>query len=729
VASRFQWDDFVLDLDSYRLERAGRPLSLEPKAFNLLALMVKRPGHLFTKQELFEALWADTAVTDHALTRVIAQLRRILGDEAREARYIETVPTRGYRWIQSVTEIAPVEKTHQPPETGEAPKAPETHKAPRFAGAIAALSLGVAALLFLLWAQRSVPASALASDPKAMDPKWPMQLTTHGGLDFHPSLSPQGDAIAFASDRTGAFEIHVRGLANGSADVPLTANGGQNVQPAWSPDGQMLAFHSMRDGGIWTMAARGGTARQISTFGSHPTWSPDGSRLAFQSSSHGDVSPFGSGAHTGSTIWLVDRDGANARALTAPSKPQGGHASPDWSNNGRFIVFSVFDGDRENGTWMVPSEGGDPWALSRGIYQYDPVFSHDDSAVYVAGGHAWILVLPLDSSTGKLAGEQRPFAVPGVQGVRGITVSPDGRRLGFAAVSLDSQIWSLGVSPNGTGEHPSAVTSDTSHRNSGPVYSSDGRRIAYMSIRQGALPNVSVMDADGRNASQLTSDETAEFRPAWSKDRRRIAFLSRRDNARGLWAVDVGTRREELLLDMTAGARVGGDERGLGEVDIAPSMTQLAFTVLTAPHGRRALYVSPVTSFQPTRVSPADVATGYPAWSPDERRIAVEIFDGDSTHAGVIDVATGSLRRLTSDAGHTWVRSWSPDGGRIAAAFQRGGLWHLGSIDASNGRQARLTESEPPRVYLRYPHWSPTGDRIVYERGETRGNIWTIGVP
>ncbi|HET9703035.1 MAG TPA: transcriptional regulator, partial [Vicinamibacterales bacterium] len=103
MAARFQWDDFVLDLDSYRLERAGRPLSLEPKAFNLLVLMVQRPGHLFTKQELFDALWADTAVTDHALTRVVAQLRRVLGDEAREARYIETVPTRGYRWVAGTT--------------------------------------------------------------------------------------------------------------------------------------------------------------------------------------------------------------------------------------------------------------------------------------------------------------------------------------------------------------------------------------------------------------------------------------------------------------------------------------------------------------------------------------------------------------------------------------------------------------------------------------------------
>ena len=102
VATRYRWDDFVLDLDSYRLERAGVPLSLEPKAFNLLVLMVQRPGHLFTKQEIFEALWADTAVTDHALTRVVAQLRRVLGDEAGAARYLETVPTRGYRWIKDV---------------------------------------------------------------------------------------------------------------------------------------------------------------------------------------------------------------------------------------------------------------------------------------------------------------------------------------------------------------------------------------------------------------------------------------------------------------------------------------------------------------------------------------------------------------------------------------------------------------------------------------------------
>ena len=95
----------MLDPDAYRLDKAGVAVPLEPKAFDLLTLMVQRPGHLFSKQEIFDAVWPDTAVTDHALTRVIAQLRRALGDEAREATYIETVPTRGYRWIRPVEQI------------------------------------------------------------------------------------------------------------------------------------------------------------------------------------------------------------------------------------------------------------------------------------------------------------------------------------------------------------------------------------------------------------------------------------------------------------------------------------------------------------------------------------------------------------------------------------------------------------------------------------------------
>src|SRR5688500_3156297 len=164
--------------------------------------MIRRPGHLFSKQEIFEALWTDTAVTDHALTRVVAQLRRVIGDEAREARYLETVPTRGYRWIKEVEQApapaasAPVTR-HTP-----SPEAPARQaEAPmRLPGLAAAFALGLAALGFLSWAGGRQPTAAARERPAVTrDPKWPVQVTTHAGLDMHPAMSPQGDAIAFVS--------------------------------------------------------------------------------------------------------------------------------------------------------------------------------------------------------------------------------------------------------------------------------------------------------------------------------------------------------------------------------------------------------------------------------------------------------------------------------------------------------------------------------------------------
>ena len=94
--------DVRVDVRRFQVARAGRPLTLEPKAFDLLTLLLESHGEVVTKAEIFERLWPSTAVTDNALTRIVAQLRKALGDDAREAKYIETVPTRGYRWLADV---------------------------------------------------------------------------------------------------------------------------------------------------------------------------------------------------------------------------------------------------------------------------------------------------------------------------------------------------------------------------------------------------------------------------------------------------------------------------------------------------------------------------------------------------------------------------------------------------------------------------------------------------
>jgi Tol biopolymer transport system component/DNA-binding winged helix-turn-helix (wHTH) protein len=707
-------------------------VALEPKALWLLALMVRRPNHLFTKQEIFSAVWPDTAVTDHALTRIIAQIRRALGDEAREARYLETVPTRGYRWIRPVEELAPPQPSPEPPPPVVAPP----RRVSSFVVATAAVMAAVVGVIVWDRTGAAGPTSALEAgrEPTANEHRveWPVQITTHSGLDFHPALSPQGDAIAFVSDRTGSLEIFVRALDGTATETPLTSDGGDNVQPAWSPDGKFLAYHTYQRGGIWIIPSRGGTAKQIVTEGSKPAWSSDGKRIAYQSDEHADAAPRGYGAQNGSTIWMVDADGANPTELTHGGSPAGGHASPVWSADGRYVCFSVFDAGRNNGVWLLNRETGATTLLHHGDDLFETVFAPDGSAIYVAGGDALITRLRFDPATGTVSGGREVIPVPGVPGVRGLSISPDGTRVAFAGVGLSSQIWSQRIARDGTpAGSPHALTDDRSRRNSLPAISPDGARLAYISSRQGERANVWMMDVDGSHPVQLTSGSAFESQPEWFPDSVRVAYQSKSQEDDGLRAIDVTTRMDEKLVDFgmlqdRASSKLPAGQ--LCELTLSPSTAKIAFTVQVPPADRRVLFVTGRNAIQPQLLTDAAHSVGYPTWSPDERSVAVEIKDGSSTHAGIVDAETGTLRRLTNERGQTWVRSWSPDGRRIAAAVQREGRWSLQALDVAGGSARTITPPGPPRVYVRYPDWSPRGDLVVFERGEMIGNVWTIRV-
>jgi Tol biopolymer transport system component/DNA-binding winged helix-turn-helix (wHTH) protein len=725
MALRYRWDDFVLDLDAYRVQRGGVPVPLEPKAVNLLALMVRRPGHLFSKPEIFAAVWPDAIVTDHALTRVVAQLRRALGDEAREARYIETVPTRGYRWIQAVEEVAtdPVATT-QPP-------APPLARKPLFTSLAATLVAVVALLTTIVWTQRETGARPSTDADRTISVKWPVQLTTHDGLDLQPSLSPAGDAVAFASDRTGSLEIFVRGLDRTATETQLTEDQGQNVQPAWSPDARLIAYHSSSRGGIWVIPARAGIPKQLAAVGSNPSWSPDGKRIAFESDEHTDVTPNAYGAQSGSTIWVVNSDGSHLRDVTRAGNPIGGHAAPAWSPDGRRIAFSVFEGGKNNGVWLASLDGQAPSLLENGAGLYEAVFAPDGSALYVAGGEALIVRIPYDIASATARGKRELIPVAGVQDIRGLTISADGARLSFGGLALNSQIWAQPITRSGLPVGAArSLTRDTSRRNSLPVVSPDGLKVAYVSSRRGELPNIWTIDVDGGNATQVTANESAEYMPHWFPDGRRIAYVSTRNERTGIWAVDAVTRKEELFFDLAgAQAQVAQRQRlagRLAEFELAPSMSRVAFSLITPPGGRRLLYVADADVQSPRALSDQSTSAGYPAWSPDEQSIAVEVKEGSSTNAAVIDLSTGSMRRLTSERGQTWVSSWSPDGKKVAVAALRQGRWSLQWIDAQTGAVGTMMPPSSPRVFVRYPDWSPRGDRVVFERGELRGNIWML---
>ncbi|HWI18200.1 MAG TPA: hypothetical protein VNT81_10665, partial [Vicinamibacterales bacterium] len=576
-----------------------------------------------------------------------------------------------------------------------------------------------------------------ASPAAAPGVAWPVQLTTHNGLDFHPAISPDGDAIAFVSDRSGSLEIYVRSLSGAGSDMPLTTDGNQNVHPAWSPDGRSIAFHSYQRGGIWIMPARGGVARQIVASGSRPAWSPDGRSIAFQSDEHQDAAPTGYGAQVGSTLWVADIEGGKPRPLTRSDQPSGGHAAPAWSADGRLVAFSNFEGGFNNGMWIVDVTTGATWPILARDGLYESVFARDGSALFVAGGDAAILRVPLDPATGRSNGEPSMIPVAGVPGVRGISLAPDGSRLVFAGLSLDSQIWKQRVGRDGSPDGPaSALTSDTSRRNSMPAISPDGSQVAYVSTRRGEYANVWTMAVNGGTPRQLTTDDSPDHQPSWSPDGRTVAYKSFRNRALGVWTIDIETRREAPVMALPTSKPMPGR---LGEAQLSPSMKQLAFSVLTPPTGRRTIYVTGTDRYDARAVSPGNVSAGYPAWSPDDRYLAVEVKDetpldkslpapNGSVQAGLIDVASGQLRMLTQERGHTWIRSWSPDGSRVAAAVLRGGAWTLRSIDVASGRQTEMYSPQSPRVYVRYPDWSRSGDLVVFERGEMRANVWSLAI-
>jgi TolB-like protein/DNA-binding winged helix-turn-helix (wHTH) protein/Tfp pilus assembly protein PilF len=98
----YRFEDFTVDSDQKVLLRHGTPLSLTPKVFETLLILIENSGRIVKKEELMNRLWPDTFVEEANLTSNILQLRKSLGDNARQPLYIETVAKRGYRFIAPV---------------------------------------------------------------------------------------------------------------------------------------------------------------------------------------------------------------------------------------------------------------------------------------------------------------------------------------------------------------------------------------------------------------------------------------------------------------------------------------------------------------------------------------------------------------------------------------------------------------------------------------------------
>src|SRR6185312_1185125 len=151
-AVTFCFDRFQVDDTAFRLIADGEPVSLEPKALRLLLYLIENRGRLVRKHELFDAVWADAAASESALTRSIGLLRKTLDDNSREPRFIETVPTAGYRFIAHVdTTLAPEATTTQFPTAPNPGPAPQTSSAARWYRHLTAIVVACLLLPATIW--------------------------------------------------------------------------------------------------------------------------------------------------------------------------------------------------------------------------------------------------------------------------------------------------------------------------------------------------------------------------------------------------------------------------------------------------------------------------------------------------------------------------------------------------------------------------------------------------
>src|SRR5687767_12090980 len=161
--------------------RAGDPIPLEPKAFDLLVHLIEHRDRLVPKDELLESLWPGTFVTPNVLTRAMAQLRKGLGDDAHEARYIETFAKRGYRFIAPVTIAESHAAVSGPPASQSGPTAIRA----RFSRPAGRQPLAVIAALILTAAAVGATAALVWTRTPVKDHEGPAirRLTTRSGYN------------------------------------------------------------------------------------------------------------------------------------------------------------------------------------------------------------------------------------------------------------------------------------------------------------------------------------------------------------------------------------------------------------------------------------------------------------------------------------------------------------------------------------------------------------------
>jgi Tol biopolymer transport system component/DNA-binding winged helix-turn-helix (wHTH) protein len=532
------FSSFELDLRAGELRKHGYRIKLQEQPFQILALLLEKPGEVVTREQLRERLWsADTFVDfDQSLNSAVKKLRQALNDDPDLPRFIETVPRRGYRFIfplrnwANAPSAADVESSGangglpaSESVPGESTPAPVVVSLPHWKLWAAGAAGFVLAVALLAWLRPAGAPTAASTAPIRLVP-----LTTFSGAVSRASFSPDGNQIAFAwegakegSNDDHGVDIYIKQIGS-ETPLPITHDFGFNFIPQWSPDGRYIAFvhagHNERPG-IYIVPALGGPPRKLRDFEPNTncreslSWSPDEKYLIYADAASDQPC----------SVFQLNVENLSVRQITTPPVPSSGDWDAQYSPDGRSIAFIRNTKDVED-IYVMPAGGGEPKRVTFDNRLMSGMAWTPNSRELIfssnRGGASWGLWrTPATGGTPErvVVGSDRAYAP---------TISLRGNRLIYASGFWNENIWRVPISPDHhAGKAERLIYS--SMQEEGPQYSPDGKRIVFQSTRSGNF-EIWRCDADGSNLVQLTSfNGPLTGTPRWSWDGKHISFDTR----------------------------------------------------------------------------------------------------------------------------------------------------------------------------------------------------------
>jgi len=397
-------------------------------------------------------------------------------------------------------------------------------------GAKAALALGGIAVLTALWfllARFGGGTKETSSPPRNAAFS---QLTDQAGAENFPSLSPDGKSLIYARDGDIYFQRVV-----GKNPLNLTKDSSAiDTQPAFSPDGERIAFRSERDGGgIFVMGATGEAVKRLTDFGFSPAWSPDGKEIVY--SVEGANNP-SSRITFPSELWVVNVATREKRLLL-----RGDGVQPHWSPHGSRIAYWGIQKGGQRDIWTIPAGGGESVPVTDdAALDWNPVWSPDGKYLYFAsdrGGSMNLWRIPIEEKSGKVLGQPEPVTTPSAYSAH-ISFSRDGRRLAYVQSVIRQNLQQVGFDPatETIVGQPSWITQG-SKLATRPDLSPDGKWVVFDTQGE-KQEDLFITEKDGTGLRQLTDDTYKDRMPRWSPDGKRIAFYSDRSGKYEVWTIN-----------------------------------------------------------------------------------------------------------------------------------------------------------------------------------------------